>query len=311
MHVVIFGTGGVGGSFGAYLARAGVRVTFFARGAHMKAIQKDGLRVEALEGNFIIKPAQVTDNPDTIKSADIIFVCTKSWQIESIIDHLKIMIQKNTVVIPLLNSVEAADFLIEKLGSEHVLGGLCYTISYILQPGVIQSGGMSLIVLGELNQPDSERAQQLNKLLNDTPGITAENVPNIRFRMWKKFAWISCAGAVGAVTRAPSGIWRKIPETRQLFEGLLEEVFLVAQKYGARLQRSEFDEIMEHLDNTAEDFRTSMQRDIENGCQSELMQQIGSTVRLANKATIAVPISESIYSTLLPCEFKAQGKLNY
>jgi 2-dehydropantoate 2-reductase len=311
-QITIFGTGGVGGNYGAYLARAGAAVTFIARGAHLQAMREHGLRIESETGDFTVKPVKVTDDPSSIKNSDVILVCTKTWQLESIIDDLKSMVRPDTIILPLLNSVEAADFLAEKLGRKHVLGGLCYTISWIKEAGVIKSGGPSLIILGELSHTESERVKNLAKLLDDAPGIKAQNVANIRVHMWKKFSWISCAGAVGAATRSPSGLWwRQCPETRELFETLLRESFTVAKAYGAELSKIDRDEIIDYLDKRADAFRTSMQRDIESGRRSELMQQIGATMRLADKVGISVPASAAIYAALLPLELRAQGKISY
>ena len=66
MRIVIFGTGGAGGYFGAQLARAGEDVIFIARGEHLSAIRTHGLCIEAPAGEIVIWPALATDNPSEI-----------------------------------------------------------------------------------------------------------------------------------------------------------------------------------------------------------------------------------------------------
>ena len=62
MRIAVMGAGGVGGYFGALLARAGHEVTFVARGAHLAAIQQHGLRVEStLDGTFTVPGRAVGD----------------------------------------------------------------------------------------------------------------------------------------------------------------------------------------------------------------------------------------------------------
>src|SRR3989337_2074971 len=62
MHIVVMGAGGVGGYFGGKLARSGVAVTMIARGAHLAAIRRDGLRIRsAVEGESLARPAAVED----------------------------------------------------------------------------------------------------------------------------------------------------------------------------------------------------------------------------------------------------------
>ena len=63
MRIVVFGTGGVGGYFGGRLAQAGMDVTFIARGRHLEAIGKHGLRVDSINGDFTIHQAIATDDP--------------------------------------------------------------------------------------------------------------------------------------------------------------------------------------------------------------------------------------------------------
>lgn len=63
MRVAVFGAGGVGGYFGGRLAQVGEEVIFIARGAHLQALQTEGLRVESIEGDFSVRPVQASDDP--------------------------------------------------------------------------------------------------------------------------------------------------------------------------------------------------------------------------------------------------------
>ena len=56
MRIAIFGTGGIGGYFGGRLAQAGEDVVFIARGEHLQAMRTNGLRVDSVKGDFVIKP---------------------------------------------------------------------------------------------------------------------------------------------------------------------------------------------------------------------------------------------------------------
>jgi 2-dehydropantoate 2-reductase len=83
MRIAVFGTGGVGGYFGGRLAQAGEEVIFIARGKHLAAIKADGLRVNSVLGDFVIKPAQASDNPAQVGPVDVVLVCVKAWQVAS------------------------------------------------------------------------------------------------------------------------------------------------------------------------------------------------------------------------------------
>ena len=63
MRIAIFGSGGVGGYFGGRLAELGEDVIFIARGAHLEAMNRTGLRVDSIAGNFTLRQVSATDNP--------------------------------------------------------------------------------------------------------------------------------------------------------------------------------------------------------------------------------------------------------
>jgi 2-dehydropantoate 2-reductase len=84
MKIVVFGAGAVGGYFGGRLAQAGHDVTFIARGAHLDAILKDGLRVESLQGDVTIHPAIATADLQAVGTVDVILCCVKSWQVSTL-----------------------------------------------------------------------------------------------------------------------------------------------------------------------------------------------------------------------------------
>ncbi|HSQ84091.1 MAG TPA: 2-dehydropantoate 2-reductase N-terminal domain-containing protein, partial [Desulfobacterales bacterium] len=117
MRIVIFGTGGVGGYFGGRLAQAGMDVTFIARGKHLEAIKKNGLRVNSIKGDFSISRAIATDDPAAVGEVDVILCCVKSWQVSEAAMAMRPMIGPNSVVVPIQNGIEAPDILSEVLGA--------------------------------------------------------------------------------------------------------------------------------------------------------------------------------------------------
>src|SRR5262249_62188246 len=141
MRIVIFGAGGAGGYFGAQLARAKEEVIFVARGAHLDAIRSHGLRIETPGGDQVIYPAEATDDPAQILDADVILLGVKAWQVPEAAEAIRPILGPKTFVVPLQNGVEAPSQLIAALGSEHVVGGLCGTLSWVTAPGRIRSVG--------------------------------------------------------------------------------------------------------------------------------------------------------------------------
>jgi 2-dehydropantoate 2-reductase len=171
MKIAIIGTGGVGGYFGGKLAKAGNDVTFFARGAHLKAIQQNGLTVKSIQGDFNVDSVKATDRIKNIGIVDFIIIALKAWQIKGVAKDLTEIIHRDTIILPLQNGVSTIDELKEQIGQGHIIGGLCRIISKIDSPGVITHFGIEpAIVFGELDNSRTERIQNI-KAIFDHAGI--------------------------------------------------------------------------------------------------------------------------------------------
>ena len=311
MRIAIFGTGGTGGYFGAQLARAGEDVIFIARGEHLRAIRTTGLRVETLKGEIVIQPAQATDDPAQVGVVDAVLVGVKTWQVTEAARAMQPMIGPRTFVVPLQNGVEASLQLAEVLGVEHVLGGLCGTMSWIAGPGLIRSiGEAHFIKFGELDKGPSERAEQLRQVF-ERAGVKVEVPPDIHVSLWEKFLFVVSFGGVGAVTRAPIGVIRTLPETRQMLEQCLHEIFAVGRARHVALSDGSIEKSMAFLDSLTPGGTTSMQRDIASGKPSELDAWNGAVVRLGREARVDTPLHKFIYHSLLPLELQARGKIRF
>ena len=307
MKFAIFAAGGVGGYFGGRLAQAGHDVTFIARGAHLTAIQETGLRVDSIAGDFLIQPAKATDDPSSVGAVDVLLVAVKAWQMEAAIQEMKFLVGTNTVILPVLNGVEAPEQLSAAFGSAGVLGGLCRISSFVAGPGHIQHVGMQpSITFGELDNEKSERVLALQKTFDDIPGISAEVPDDIHVAMWEKFIFICAMSGVGAVTRQPVGVYRSLPETRAMLELAIKEAYRVGKKRGVPLSRNIADVILGRIDALPEHMLASMQKDIMEGNPSELESQTGAVVRMGHKLGVRVPTHEFLYASLLPMEMKAR-----
>jgi 2-dehydropantoate 2-reductase len=310
MRTAVFGAGAVGGYFGGRLAQAGEDAVFIARGEHLKAMQARGLRVASTEGDFKIEPVQATDDPAAVGVVDAVLVAVKAWQVPQAAREMRPLVGTETFVVPLANGVEAPSHLSTVLGQHHVLGGLCRIISALVEPGHIRHAGISpTITFGELDGRRSERAERLYEAFQKARGVTPILTSDIREEMWKKFLFIAALSGVGAVTRAPVGVLRSLPETRAMLEQAMEEILAVAHARDVALPREIVAETMAFIDGLPPDGTASMQRDIMAGRPSELASQNGAVVRLGRKVGIETPLHDFIYRSLLPQEHQARGEM--
>lgn len=308
MRIAVVGAGGVGGYFGAKLAHVGEDVTFIARGATLAALQKSGICVDSILGDFTVDHVTAADDPSTVGVVDAVLVAVKAWQVADIAPSLKPLVGNETGVVPLENGIEAPDDLIRGLGPANVLGGLCAIVSFVVEPGHIRHAASEPIVaFGELDNRRSARAQRLLDAMRKA-GINADIPPDIRRSLWTKFAFITPMSALGAVTRVPIGVWRNMPETRDLATKAVREVIALAAAKGVTLAPDALDLTMKRYDGLAPESTASMQRDVMDGRPSELEAQVGAVVRMGRELKVPTPIHDVLYAALLPQERKARGE---
>lgn len=308
MKIAIIGTGGVGGYFGAKMAKAGYDVTFVARGEHLKAMQTNGLTVKSILGDFTLQNVKATAQITNLTGMDLILICVKAWQVQDVARELKSVIQGTTTVMPLQNGVSAIGELEEQLPGTHIIGGLCRIFSKIDAPGVINHFGIEpTIEFGEINGIASERITRIKELL-DRSGIKAIVSEDIVAGIWKKFI-INCASGLLAITRTTYGELREIKETRQMIAGLYAEIYEVSQKAGIRIEPGFVEKTMALLDTYPYNATSSLTRDIWAGKPSEIDYQNGMVVTLGQKYGVDTPINQMIYHCIIPMEQKARGRI--
>ena len=311
MRIAVFGTGGVGGYFGGKLAQAEQEVVFIARGDHLKALLANGLRVDSVKGDFIVNPVQAVDDPDHVGVVDVIILGVKTWQVNEAAEAMRPMVGPETIVLPLQNGVETPNQLVAILGKSHVIGGICGLVTFIAGPGHIRHVGIEpFIRLGELDNQRSERIQRLQETLVGAE-VSAEIPPDIYVALWQKFLNVVTWGSLGAVSRAPVGILRELPATRELIKQGMHEISAVALAWGIDLPEGIVDKAMAVIDNAPAGGTASLQRDIIAGKPSELEAWTGAVVRLGQKKEVSTPLHSYIYHSLLPLEMRARGQLEF
>ena len=312
MRIAVFGTGGVGGYFGGRLAQAGEEVIFIARGQHLEALQTHGLKVDSTKGDFIIQPVQATAAPSEVGVVDVVLVAVKAWQVPEAAQAIEPLVGPETMVVPLQNGVEAPAQLAAVLGAGLVIGGVCGIISFVAGPGHIRHAGADpFIRFGERDNRPSDRVERLHQAFAKTTGLTAEIPADIHVAMWRKFLLIVSWSGVGAITRAPVGIFRSLPQTRHLLQQAMQEVYNVAHARNIMLPDDVVEQTIAFMDSLPPSATASMQRDIIAGRPSELEAQNGAVVRLGQEVGVETPVNAFIYHMLLPLELKARGEVEF
>ncbi|MCS6963743.1 MAG: 2-dehydropantoate 2-reductase [Thermoflexus sp.] len=305
MRVTVFGSGGVGGYFGALLARAGHEVTFIARGPHLEAMRARGLQVHSVHGDFHLYPVRATDRPEEAPPADLVLYAVKTYHIPETVGMLPRLLGPEGVVLTTQNGVEAPDQVAAEVGVERTLAGAVWVVSRIEAPGVIrQESAFRRVVLGELDGQLTPRAQAIARAFAEA-GAEAEATAEIRKVLWTKFLFIAAIGGVGSVVRLPIGAWRAVPETRALLEQAMREIEAAARAEGVALDPEAVPQTMAFIDNLAPTATASMQRDVEAGRPLELEAMSGAVVRIGRRHGLPTPAHAFLYAVLKPVHLQA------
>ena len=293
------GAGGVGGYFGAKFARAGETVTLVARGEHLRALRRDGLRVRsAVEGEYVVRPAAVEDVRG-LPPADAVLFCVKAFDTETAAEHVRPVVGPDTPVLSLQNGIDNEDTLDDVLGAGHAMGGVAQVFALIERPGVIAHHFLGRIIFGELDGRISPRAERLAAAFARA-AIDAQLSMDIRRALWEKYVLICAVAGMTALTRCPIGVVRDTPECWRMFGAIVEETVALAAAAKVGLHAHIVDQVMGMATSIAPGNFSSLYQDLRLGKPLELEALHGHAVRLGERFGVPTPALAAVYAALKP-----------
>jgi 2-dehydropantoate 2-reductase len=299
MRIVALGAGGVGGYFGARLAGAGAAVTVVARGAHLEAIRRDGLRVtSSVEGDWVVR-VEAVDTLQGQPAADAVLLCVKAFDTDEALRLVRPVVGPDTPVLSLQNGLEGVEMIDTVLGPGHALGGAAYVFASIERPGVIVHRFAGKIALGELDGRRSPRVQRLHDAFARA-GVPVELASDIARVMWEKYLLICAQAGLTAVTGVPIGVIRETPETWRLYRRIVEELATLAGAAGVKLAPDVVDSVVAAARGLAPEARSSLAHDLGQGKRLELEALHGYAVRLGERLGVSLPSVFAVYAALKP-----------
>ena len=298
MRIAVMAAGAVGGYFGARLAQAGHEVAFVARGRQLEALRAHGLRVESPLGDLHLPDVEVTDDPATIGTVDLVLFTVKLWDTVTAADAIKPLLGGNTAVLSFQNSVVKDDILRQALGAEHIIGGVCYIAATIAEPGVIRhSGTLAKLVFGEYDGSLSPRVRQFRDACADAR-IDAEVSDRIEQAIWEKFVFLVGASGTTSLARSAVGPIRSHPRSRAFLHDTMEEVVQVARAQGVPLPAGYADDRLAFVDQLNPGMTSSMYHDLEHGNRLEVDWLSGDVVERGTRLGVATPCNRAISDIL-------------
>lgn len=298
MRITIIGAGGVGGYFGAKLAKSGCEVGFVARGAHLAALRQTGLRVESQLGDLYLPEVRASDDPAAFGAPDYAFLCVKLWDTEAAVRALAKVVGSQTAVISFQNGVQKDDLLRQHLSDHAVMGGVAYIGAELARPGVVRhTGTMQRLLFGEFDGSRSPRAAALLEACTRA-GIDAELSDDVRRAIWEKFVFIVGLSALTSATRQTIGRVRGNARTRALLLEIMQEAVAVGRARGVNLPEDYAQKRLAFVDSLPPEMTSSMHNDLEAGKRLELDWLSNGVVELGKAANVPTPMNRAVSAIL-------------
>jgi 2-dehydropantoate 2-reductase len=297
MLIAIMGSGGVGGYVGAWLQAAGEEVVFIARGAHLDAMRRDGLRIEHPTLPLHLPRVAATDDPATVGPVDLVIFAVKLGDTEAAARSLGPMVGAGTRVLTLQNGIDSVAMIAPHVDAP-VLGGVIYVSAVIDRPGVIRSPGGLHVIVADAADGDPVMAA-LAAAASRVDGLDVRLDDAVDTIVWEKFVALASLSGTTSLLRATMGQILGHPETRLLQRQLVLEAVAVAQAAGHPLREGLADEVMTRLAAMPGTFRSSMSEDLECGKPLELRWLSGRVHGLGLELGVPTPAHTMVYRGLV------------
>jgi 2-dehydropantoate 2-reductase len=326
MKICIVGAGAIGGYIGAKLALAGEQVTLIARGAHLQAIQEQGLRLRSADGTEELIKVVAMQDISAAGVQDAVIVALKAQSVPSVAASLPALYGAETIVVTAQNgipwwyfrkldspytdyqiqSVDPQGIVEANIPVDRVIGCVVYPAAELVAPGIVQHIEGDRFSLGELDGTKSTRIQQLSQIFRQA-GIKAPVRNQIRNELWVKLWGNLAFNPISALTRCTLEEICQYPLTRELARNMMLEAQAIAEKLGV-----EFGISLEQRIEGAEKVgahKTSMLQDIEAQRPTEVDAIVGAVAELGKLTQTPNPYIEAIYANVKLLEKSINGNV--
>lgn len=296
----IIGTGALGGFYGAKLQKAGHKVSFLLRSDYHHVTAK-GLIVESVNGNFMLPEVDAYNRVNKMPVCDAIVVALKATENYLLLELLPPLINKNSIIILLQNGINIEPEIARIIGSNTLIGGLCFVCSNKVGPGHIRHIDYGTITIGQYaaNNSAAGITEQMSEVARDfeNAGIPINLSEDLFLARWKKLVWNIPYNGLSVVLDARTDEIMANHDTRFLAEQLMREVAAGAKSCGRIIGDRFIKKMLEDTDKM-KPYLTSMKLDYNRKRPLEVEAIVGNPLRIANKAGIDLPMISLLYRQL-------------
>jgi 2-dehydropantoate 2-reductase len=250
MKVCVYGAGAIGGYMGAVMQRAGADVSFIARGPHLEAMRRNGVRL-LMDDEEIVTHPHCTDDPAELGPQDYVIVALKAHSVPGVVSAMEPLLGNDTSVVTAVNgipywyfykhggayegstleSVDPGGKQWNTLRPERAIGCVVYPATEVVEPGVIKHVYGDKFPIGEPSGERSARVERLSELMT-AAGLRAPVMDNIRDEIWLKLWGNLCFNPISALTHATLDTIASDPDTRAVAKAMMLEAKAIGDKIG-------------------------------------------------------------------------------
>jgi 2-dehydropantoate 2-reductase len=310
MKVCIFGSGATGGYLGVELARAGAEVSLVARGAHLEAIRRNGLKL-LIDGEERVAHAPATDDPSELGPQDYVIIGLKAHSIPGAVDKIAPLLGNDTAVVTasngipywyfhdhggpfrnsILQTVDPDGKQWQVLKPERAIGCIVYPATEVVEPGVVKHVYGNKFPLGEPSGERTERVERLAALMTEA-GLEAPVLDRIRDEIWLKLWGNLCFNPISALTHATLDIIASDPGTRAVARAMMTEAQQIAETFGVRF-RVDIERRINGAGRVGA-HKTSMLQDLERGRPMEIDALVAVIQEMGQLTGVATPTIDTV-----------------
>lgn len=314
MKICIYGAGAIGGYMGVQLARAGAEVSLVARGPHLEAMKKNGLKL-IIDGEERVEHLNCTSDPKELGPQDYVIIALKAHSVPNVVDAMQPLLGNDTSVVTAVNGVPYWYFY--KFGGayegrtletidpgskqwtalrpERAIGCIVYPATEVVEPGVIQHVYGDKFPIGEPSGETTPRIEKLAEVMN-AGGLRAPVMPNIRDELWLKLWGNLCFNPISALTHATLDIIASDPGTRAVAKAMMLEAQEIATKQGVHFRVD-----VERRINGAGAVgahKTSMLQDLERGRPMEIEPLVTVVQEMGRMMDVPTPTLDVVLALI-------------
>jgi 2-dehydropantoate 2-reductase len=314
MRICVVGAGSIGGHLAVLFATVGHEVTVIARGAHLAAIRKNGLRLILDDGSeHLVRHLQATDDIRSAGTQDLVILAVKANQVEPVVDDVTTLFHDGTVLIPMQNgipwwyfqrhggpfeghcvrSVDPHAGIMNTIDPQRIVGCVVYPAAGIAAPGVVKHIEGNRYPLGELDGSTTERITRIAEVFT-AAGLKSPVLDNIRAEIWLKLWGNLTFNPISALTHSTLVDLCQFPLTRALAQHMMAEAQTIANKLGIEF-RVPIDKRIAGAEKVGK-HKTSMLQDIEAGREPEIEALLGSVIELGRLTGTSTPHIDTVYA---------------